>query len=1186
MTNSQGATPSASEHCRDSSGFTLIEVVLTLGILAVVMIPLLLWSGLVFTESGSTVNDETNSLTLVSNYLTRDASGVADVATPDTASADLAAQAKYAPCGMPIGADTVLELTRPAEAWVVYYTTTSTGKTSLHRLRCTSDASTNPASYDGDDTVLAESVEGTTQALVKPTQLRVSFKPAGVAAIDVRVERNVTQDQIQAVANQLQPAIDCAPSCAVNRQGSPLGASDANSLKASVSFNARLSRSESSALPITHYQWVYGDGTTDPIRAVSTSPLATDFNHVYDCRSVAVSAALPRNSAWDDTIKGCEYTAVLTVWSGGAGATPTAGSASASVSQKVQVRNNAPRVAINPPTAVVPAYGESTFSAAGTTDVDGVASAMTYEWDFGDPASGTNNVATGLNVAHTYSLPVGAAVEATLTVTDDDGSKVVVAIPVIVNASTPTVLVDLSCSKGTGDVCTLSNTTPFSVTFDPSRTVLSDPSARITHYMWGFPDNTPDWVATTNGTIPVVTPSFETGTNFVFLSVRTDQRNRDGSFVEGSWFGVVNVKIPPAALAIFRPGQAITPTNVNIDPSATDQARFVLDGSTSYDNNPSGGLKSYVWEVRNSSGGLEYRTPDDKKLVPIIGCTGYETPGATPGTAWTVSAAPINATSVACPPFKTLAAGVYDVTLTVINMENQESSADAKLKVNVAPTNVNVTGVAALNNSVSTACTEAAPTTCVYRKLAHTFNPTTPSDADNSPPPFRYDWQFTGDQGTALSSTDTSPSLTFNNLGEKVRGVLTVTDGDGGLARTTFDFRVQNQKPTVAVNVVSPGPAPTPTFPLNVFTNLTTTDKGSVTLSTAASDPDSTQNLTCTWEFPIDTTPAHDVVFAPQPCSQDRTFAWGDYASTWNNAYNVKLTVTDEDGGSTSTTRTIAVRKRPTAKFINATAAAGQNTPTVTVSFDVATSPNNSSDPNGGSLTYWWNFGDDCDASGANCKLTQATPVNGKVSHTFTKASCSTDTPRKYTNTGSCGKWAVYLWVETNLSHAPYAGTAEPTSPPNGWSDRSVPLTVRLNTSPKLIFGNNGQPSVVDSRVLSPLGPDGMTSITPNRMSNNAVASMVCGSGTNTCTYSGDGSQSWDPDGSRNIPGSVDNLDKCTGPLQAGATPASTPCLTCLYTAGHDDARHIVWLARGLDGSGKLGSTSLPEGHHADCRGA
>lgn len=1163
MTQSPCAVPTPHERrtLGESRGFTLIEVLLTVGILSVVMIPLLLWSGLVFTQSKSTVNDETNSLTLISNYLTRDASGVADVASPSTVAADQAAQAKYAGCGMPPGADTVLELTRPADAWVVYYTTTSAGKTSLHRLRCTSDTTVTPATYKGDDTVLADSVDGVASAVVKPTQVRVSFKPAGVAAVDVRVERNVTQDQIQAVTNQLQPAIDCAPSCAVNRQGSPLGASDANSLKASVSFNARLSRSESSTLPITHYQWVYGDGTTDPVRAVSTSPLATAFNHVYDCRSVAVSAALPRNSAWDNTTKACEFNAVLTVWSGGAGATPTAGSASATVSQKVQVRNNAPRVVVNPPSAVVPSYSESTFSATGTSDVDGLASGLTYEWDFGDPATGTSNVATGVTVTHTYNLPVGTAVEATLTVTDDDGAKAVVAIPVVVNASTPTVLVDLSCSKGTGDVCTLSNTEPFSVTFNPSRTVLSDPSARITHYEWSFPDSDTGWVATPNGTVPVVTHSFERGTNFVWLSIRTEQKNRDGSFVEGSWLGAINVKIPPAALVAFRPGQAITPTNVNIDPAATDQARFVLDGSMSYDNNPSGGLKSYVWEVRNSSGGLEYRTPDDKKLVPIIGCTGYETPGATPGAAWTVSAAPINASSVACSPFKTLAAGVYDVTLTVTNMENQESTADAKLKVNVAPTNVNVAGVAALNNSVATACAEAAPSTCVYRKLAHTFNPTTPSDPDASPPPFRYDWKFTGDQGTTFSSTDTSPNLTFNNLGETVHGVLTVTDGDGGLARTTFDFKVQNQKPkATTVSVVSPGPAPTPTFPLNVFTNLTPTDKGTVTLSTTVSDPDSTQSLMCTWEFPIDATPSHNVVFPPQPCSQDKTFSWGDYASTWSNTHNVKVTVTDDDGGSGSTTSTIAVRKRPIAKFTNATAAAGENTPSVTVSFDVATAPNNSSDPNGGTPIYWWNFGDDCDANGANCKLVQAAPVNGKVSHTFTKASCATDNPRKYTNTGSCGKWAVYLYVESSLSHAAYGPVTtvggvttvpEPSltsSPPNGWSDRSAPLTVRLNTSPKLIFGNNGQPSSIDSRVLSPLGPDGNTAAGPGFYISNSVAAMVCGSGTNTCTYKADGTQSWDPDGSKNIPGVADNLDKCTGALQAGAVPATTTCLKYKWT--------------------------------------
>ena len=46
---------------------------------------------------------------------------------------------------------------------------------------------------------------------------------------------------------------------------------------------------------------------------------------------------------------------------------------------------------------------------------------MRWEWDFGDPASGAANTASGRQVTHRYSVPGTFTVE--LTVTDDDGLR-------------------------------------------------------------------------------------------------------------------------------------------------------------------------------------------------------------------------------------------------------------------------------------------------------------------------------------------------------------------------------------------------------------------------------------------------------------------------------------------------------------------------------------------------------------------------------------------------------------------------------------------------------------------------------------------------------------------------------------------------------------------------------------------
>ena len=73
------------------------------------------------------------------------------------------------------------------------------------------------------------------------------------------------------------------------------------------------------------------------------------------------------------------------------------------------------------PTAVLQATTTgllATLSATGSTDRDGTIT--TYAWNFGEPASGEANTATGPNATHTYS--VSGIFTVTLVVTDDAGS--------------------------------------------------------------------------------------------------------------------------------------------------------------------------------------------------------------------------------------------------------------------------------------------------------------------------------------------------------------------------------------------------------------------------------------------------------------------------------------------------------------------------------------------------------------------------------------------------------------------------------------------------------------------------------------------------------------------------------------------------------------------------------------------
>jgi PKD repeat protein len=54
-----------------------------------------------------------------------------------------------------------------------------------------------------------------------------------------------------------------------------------------------------------------------------------------------------------------------------------------------------------------------------STDVDGT---ITYLWNFGEPASGTNNESTLEDPTHSYTVTVPTSFTVTLTVTDDDGA--------------------------------------------------------------------------------------------------------------------------------------------------------------------------------------------------------------------------------------------------------------------------------------------------------------------------------------------------------------------------------------------------------------------------------------------------------------------------------------------------------------------------------------------------------------------------------------------------------------------------------------------------------------------------------------------------------------------------------------------------------------------------------------------
>lgn len=114
-----------------------------------------------------------------------------------------------------------------------------------------------------------------------------------------------------------------------------------------------------------------------------------------------------------------------------------------------QLRRICYTLAVNlPPVAVATQsvqYGPGplnvSFNGSGSSDPEN--GALTYLWNFGDPASGASNTSTLASPAHLFNAPVGVATtfHVTLTVTDNVGQSTVLQLQVSVNNTPPSVTI-------------------------------------------------------------------------------------------------------------------------------------------------------------------------------------------------------------------------------------------------------------------------------------------------------------------------------------------------------------------------------------------------------------------------------------------------------------------------------------------------------------------------------------------------------------------------------------------------------------------------------------------------------------------------------------------------------------------------------------------------------------------------
>ncbi|MFN8105043.1 MAG: PKD domain-containing protein [Acidimicrobiia bacterium] len=525
--------------------------------------------------------------------------------------------------------------------------------------------------------------------------------------------------------------------------------------------------------------------------------------------------------------------------------------------------------------------------ASASSDSDG--SIVSYAWDFGD-----GNTATGATANNTYAA--AGTYTVSVTVTDDDGAA---------DTTTRVVQAEVAPANGAPTAAftrsPASGLAPVTVSFDGSAS--SDPDGTVASYAWDFGDGN-----TGTGATPthIYTAA---GVHVVALTVTDD----DGATDTAKTPVVVGVNQLPTADFTVTPNGGEAPLAVNVDGStSSDPDGTIADwawdfgdgntatGATASNTYATAGTYTITLVVTDDHGGTDTTTATvtvvpanvaptasltvtpDNGIAPLVvsvdGSASSDGDGTVVDYAWdfgdTGTAAGPTANHTYTIP------GTYIVTLTVTDDDGATGSASHGVTV-VAP-NLAPTPSFTLNPNAG-----VAPVTAAVDASAS-------NDSDGTI--VSYAWTF-GDGGTA---TGVTASHTYTAGGNFVV-TLTVTDDDGATATASQSIAVTvNAAPTASFTAT---PA-SGTAPLNVAVN-----------ASASSDIDGTI-VNWAWDFGD---------------SNTGSGVTASHSYTTPGTYTITLTVTDDLGGTGSTTHTVIV-SGPTANNKKVTHISGVATFPSTVS--------------------------------------------------------------------------------------------------------------------------------------------------------------------------------------------------------------------------------------------------------------
>ncbi len=811
---------------RDSGGFTLMEVLLTVAILAAVMVPIMLWAASAVQRTNDTVSADSVSFTQLNQYLKRDVPSATEVifglGAREPSSYDTCADlVGSAPTGDPV---LILAGTQGADPIQIEYVTVTDadGTATMQRQVCTQSSgawtvTTQPADVA---TGLVDRGSGFAEVTCKVRDDDPAQDACGVVTVGVQADgaKPVELSQVRRTDGQpIAGTSDLKPIARIT--------SDPNPAAGSRPFTVRFdgSTSEDPANPAVQPPNLIYDWSVTPTAGASCTANGTSFTCTF----------VPIFDNADDPSS--IYVVRLVVENG-------AQERSRAARKNVEVRNSRPTAAIG--ISSEPVYRNvSTQFFSNSADVDGPdGKPVEWSWDF--DGDGEVDVEGQENPDYTYPVDfladgqLSRDVTVTLTVRDSDGQTTTVDRVVTVRNAPPLVAItpaDATLPDYPGNLEFSAN--PVSPCVPPDQGV--DPSGscdldgEIVSYEWDFGDNT----APVSGPGPV-THRFS-GVDNLGNPVRTytvSLTATDDSGETSTVRSLVTINRKPTAV-IASAGAATPGTTFGQSANSIVVNGPLVAGVT----NPP---VTVDFDALSPSG-TQSTCPDPLPSPPTTSC---DPDNSITSFSWKWADQPTATTGPASTTSRTFtAAGTYTLTLTVTDADGGTATATKTVKVNRPPAASQSTPNQPLSGpGITYPAASAAGTGQVWRKLPVTFTSnSTDNDAGLLPQISACNWTVL--QGATVLTTATGCSLTWTpNVLGTVTVRLDVVDSQGGQGRFDRVVTVRNRPPIVNPSAVQPTKL--------VGTKFVTADGVPMQAGCNQSiDPDADDPtggpLTCTWTW-------------------------------------------------------------------------------------------------------------------------------------------------------------------------------------------------------------------------------------------------------------------------------------------------------------------------------------------------